>query len=150
MCVGVMRHAFTLALAFCKREARGGHEAIISHQAVSDRLIDVKCDIDAARALVWKAMSTLERPEEQIPWEAKVELACEAKVWCSERVVGAVQTCMGVVGIASYAEDMGFGAILADAACLPLFDGGNVGVRRRQIERVMRAEGYEPWEATFG
>ncbi|KAH5170673.1 hypothetical protein HBH68_215940 [Parastagonospora nodorum] len=150
MSVGVMRHAFTLALAFCTRETRGGNSPIISRQAVSDRLVDAKCSIDAARALVWKAMGALESPDDQISWDSRLELACEAKVWCSEQAVGAVQTCMSVVGISSYAEDMGLGAILADAACLPLFDGGNVGVRRRQIEEIMRREGYEPWKATFG
>jgi hypothetical protein len=44
---------------------------------------------------------------------------------------------------------MPFVQILQDAACLPLFDGGNVGVRRRQMERIMRGEEYEAWGATF-
>jgi hypothetical protein len=33
-----------------------------------------------------------------------------------------------------------------DAIALPLFDGGNVGVRRRQLERIITAEDYEPWK----
>lgn len=33
---------------------------------------------------------------------------------------------------------------------LPLFDGGNVGVRRRQIQKIFLDAGYEPWAATFG
>jgi alkylation response protein AidB-like acyl-CoA dehydrogenase len=149
MCVGVMRHAFELALKFCKEENRGGETPIINHQSVSDRLIDVKMKIEAARALVWKAMSTLSQPDSDIPWDSKLELACEAKIWCSEQVVGAVETCMSVVGISSYKEEMGFVKILQDAACLPLFDGGNVGVRRRQVEKIMQKEGYEAWGATY-
>ena len=45
---------------------------------------------------------------------------------------------------------MPFTKILQDAVCLPLFDGGNVGVRRRQIEKIMQREEYEPWAATSG
>lgn len=33
---------------------------------------------------------------------------------------------------------------------LPIFDGGNVGVRRRQIEKIFQDAGYQPWEATYG
>ena len=42
---------------------------------------------------------------------------------------------------------MGFVQMLQDAACLPLFDGGNVGVRRRQLEKIMQGEEYDPWAA---
>jgi hypothetical protein len=48
----------------------------------------------------------------------------------------------------SYADDMPFMKILNDAAVLPLFDGGNVGVRRRQLQEIMGRKGYEAWEAT--
>lgn len=43
----------------------------------------------------------------------------------------------------SYAKDKGFGKILNDAVCLSLFDGGNVGVRRRQLQRLLEDEEYE-------
>lgn len=49
----------------------------------------------------------------------------------------------------AYGEDMPFSRLLRDAACLPLFDGGNVGVRRRQIETILKESDYEPWAATF-
>jgi hypothetical protein len=49
----------------------------------------------------------------------------------------------------SYKSEMGFTKILEDAVCLGLFDGGNVGVRRRQLERIMRAEEYDAWGATY-
>jgi hypothetical protein len=29
----------------------------------------------------------------------------------------------------------------------PLFDGGNVGVRRLQLQRILSAEGYDPMAA---
>jgi alkylation response protein AidB-like acyl-CoA dehydrogenase len=99
MCVGVMRHAFEAALDFCRTETRGGTVPIIKHQSVSDRLIDVKMKIEAARALTWKAMSGLESTDGKVTWEQRLEVALEAKIWCSEQVVGVVETCMGVVGM---------------------------------------------------
>jgi alkylation response protein AidB-like acyl-CoA dehydrogenase len=121
---------------------------LVEHQSVSDSLISVKMSIDAARALTWRAMSIIERPDESVSWPSRLESAVQAKVWCSEQVVWAVEKCMGVVGIRSYGEDMPFMQILNDAAVLPLFDGGNVGVRRRQLQEIMEGEGYEAWEAT--
>jgi alkylation response protein AidB-like acyl-CoA dehydrogenase len=99
MCVGVMRHAFDAALAFCKTEARGGNVSIIRHQSVSDRLMDAKMRIEAARALTWKAMGALDSKEESLTWEQRLEIALEAKIWCSEQVLGVVEMCMSVVGM---------------------------------------------------
>lgn len=45
---------------------------------------------------------------------------------------------------------MNFGTIMNDAICLPIFDGGNIGIRRRQVEAIFAAEGYDPWAATYG
>lgn len=39
--------------------------------------------------------------------------------------------------------------MLNDAMVLPLFDGGNVGVRRRQIERIFQGVDYQPWTVTY-
>jgi hypothetical protein len=50
----------------------------------------------------------------------------------------------------SYAKDMPFSRLLEDAVVLPLFDGGNVGVRRRQLEKIFQREDYKPWAATYG
>jgi len=33
---------------------------------------------------------------------------------------------------------------------LPLFDGGNVGIRRRALEKIIAAKEYQPWAATYG
>jgi hypothetical protein len=46
----------------------------------------------------------------------------------------------------SYDKDSPFPKLMNDAIALPLFDGGNVGVRRRHLERIIAAEGYEPWK----
>jgi butyryl-CoA dehydrogenase len=50
---------------------------------------------------------------------------------------------MRVVGIDSYDREMPLGGLLEDALVLPLFDGGNMGVRRRQLHDILRAPGYD-------
>jgi alkylation response protein AidB-like acyl-CoA dehydrogenase len=99
MSVGIMRHAFEVALSFCKSNACGGTEPIIEKQSVADRLIDVKMKIEAARALTWKAMCVLECEEQALGWDQRLELAVEAKVWCSDMAPKAVIECMSVVGM---------------------------------------------------
>ena len=56
--------------------------------SVSDRLVDVKMKIEAVRALRWEAISVLESTDARVGWEQRLEIALEAKVWCSEQVVG--------------------------------------------------------------
>jgi len=46
----------------------------------------------------------------------------------------------------SYDKDSPFPKLMNDAIALPLFDGGNVGVRRRHLERIIVAEDYKPWK----
>ncbi|CAO2654508.1 Nn.00g112410.m01.CDS01 [Neocucurbitaria sp. VM-36] len=129
--------------------AIGGVKRIIEHQSVADRLIGAKCQIEAARALTWKAMCVLEGADERVGWEQRLEVALEAKIWCGDQARMVVLECMDVVGMKSYSKDMPFSTLLEDAACLPLFDGGNVGVRRRQLEKIFQRDDYEPWAATY-
>jgi butyryl-CoA dehydrogenase len=51
---------------------------------------------------------------------------------------------MRVVGIESYDRELPLGGLLQDALVLPLFDGGNMGVRRRQLHDILRNPGYDP------
>jgi hypothetical protein len=44
----------------------------------------------------------------------------------------------------SYDTESPFPKLMNDAICLPLFDWGNVGARRRHLERIIAAEDYEP------
>lgn len=142
-----MRSAFEAALAYCKSAKRGGKVAIIEHQSVADKLIDIKMRVDAGRLLTWKAMSGIDNGPGN--WESRLEGALEAKIWCSDNAVKCVVDAMAVVGISSYAKDLPFSRMLEDAVCLPLFDGGNIGVRRRQLEQIFKRDDYEPWAGIF-
>ncbi|KAI0156031.1 acyl-CoA dehydrogenase/oxidase [Pestalotiopsis sp. NC0098] len=148
MCVGVMRSAFDAALHFCKTDTRGGTVPIIQHQSVADKLMDIKMRVEAGRLLTWKALAGIEKGPGG--WDNRLETALEAKIWCSEQVTKCVVDAMGVVGMSSYQKSMPFSRMLDDAVCLPLFDGGNIGVRRRQLEKIFQTDGYEPWAGTYG
>ncbi|KAH6712104.1 acyl-CoA dehydrogenase/oxidase C-terminal [Leptodontidium sp. MPI-SDFR-AT-0119] len=144
MSVGLMRRCFESALDFAKRDHRNGTAPIITLQSVVDLLLNIKIRCEASRALTWKACSALEANP------AAAELACETKIFCSENAVQSVVEAMNAVGVVSYGDSQPFGIMMNDALCLPLFDGGNVGVRRRQIEALFSTEDYDPWASTFG
>ena len=137
MSTGIMRAAFDCALHFAKTERRGGGVPIIEHQAVGYALADAKAELEAARALSWRACWAADA---QI--EGATELALYSKVWCSETAVRTITNLMRIVGIESYDSELPLYGYLQDAIALPLFDGGNMGVRRRQLHNLLRDEAY--------
>jgi len=151
-CVGTMRAAFEYALDFARTEKRLGTVPVIDHQNVGFMLADIKMRLEACRYLTWKACHDFERTGGRAQ-----ELAVMTKVYCSEAAVTTVYDCMRVVGIASYAKDLTpLERIMRDAMVFPLYDGGNQGVRRRQLHEMFRQPGYDsmlgargdipPWE----
>jgi nitroalkane oxidase len=144
-CVGVMRAAFDYAFDFCHRERRLGSTPVIDHQNVGFMLADARMRIEAARYLTWKAChyfdSTGGRGE---------ELAIMAKVYCSELCVQTVYDLMRVVGVESYTPRTPLERLLRDAVVFPLYDGGNLGVRRRQLHDLLRRPGYDQMLAAEG
>lgn len=147
MAVGTMRSAFEEALAFAKSDTRGGTKAIIQHQSVADKLIDCKMRIETSRLLVWKAVHALDDP--MVEWKVKLELSMQAKIFATDSAVDCVIDAMKAVGMKSYAKDLPFSRLLNEAMCYPLFDGGNVGLRRRQMQQLMAGDDYMPWAATY-
>lgn len=143
--VAMMRAAFDHAWRFACAESRGGAGPIISHQAVGYALADAKIRIDAARYLSWKACHALDIQSPQA-----LELAVEAKIFGSETAVAVITDLMRVVGVESYDRAQPMARILQDALVLPLFDGGNLGVRRRQLHDLLRHPGYDPLAVVDG
>jgi butyryl-CoA dehydrogenase len=143
--VGLMRAAFDCALNFAKTEKRGGPAPIIRHQAVGYALADAKMAIEAVRSLSLRAAHAFDA---QAP--GALELALHAKVYGSETAVHVISDLMHVVGIDSYDRTLPLGGLLADALALPLFDGGNMGVRRRQLHELMQMPDYDPLAASAG
>lgn len=145
-CVGTMRAAFEYALDFARTEKRLGTEPIIAHQNVGFMLADIKMRIEASRYLTWKACHDYERTG-----GLAQELAIMTKVYCSETAVSAVYDCMQVVGIASYTRHLTpLERLMRNAMCFPLYDGGNRGVRRRQLHEMFQQPGYDSMLAAHG
>ncbi|MBR1214455.1 acyl-CoA dehydrogenase [Bradyrhizobium sp. JYMT SZCCT0180] len=141
--VALMRAAFDFALHFARTERRGGIHPIIEHQAVGYALADAKTAIEAARYLSWRACHALDR---QSP--AAAELSVQAKVFGSETAVRVITDLMRVVGIDSYDRALPLASLLQDALALPIFDGGNMGIRRRQLHNMIMQPGYDPLSAS--
>ncbi len=102
-------------------------------------MADAKTAIEATRGLAWRACHAV---DEDLP--AADELAIQAKVFGSETAVRIVTDLMRVVGIDSYDLECPLGRLLHDALALPIFDGGNVGVRRRQLHAILKRADYDP------
>ncbi|MCP3475260.1 acyl-CoA dehydrogenase family protein [Bradyrhizobium sp. CCGUVB1N3] len=143
--VALMRAAFDYALHFARTEKRGGVHAVIEHQAVGYALADAKTTIEAARYLSWRACHALDT---QSP--GADELAIQAKIFGSEAAVRVITDLMRVVGIDSYDNEAPFGRLLQDALALPIFDGGNMGIRRRQLHAMLMRNDYDPLTACGG
>jgi nitroalkane oxidase len=143
--VALMRAAFDFALNFARTEKRGGVHPIIEHQAVGYALADAKTTIEATRYLCWRACHALDTQ-----WPAAEELAVQAKIYGSEAAVRVITDLMRVVGIDSYDHEAPFGRLLQDALALPIFDGGNMGIRRRQLHAMLMRPDYNPLAACGG
>jgi nitroalkane oxidase len=71
-------------------------------------------------------------------------------VFGSETAVRVITDLMRVVGIDSYDGAGPLAGLLQDALALPIFDGGNMGIRRRQLHSLMKQPAYDPLAASSG
>jgi alkylation response protein AidB-like acyl-CoA dehydrogenase len=104
MAVGTMRAAFEKALAFAKNDHRGGSVPIIQRQSPADLLINAKMRIDSSRALVWKALDSLDNGPGDA--NARFEACLEAKIHSSDSAIQCVYECMQVVGMYVFTSNL--------------------------------------------
>ncbi|MBW0120679.1 acyl-CoA dehydrogenase family protein [Pseudonocardia oceani] len=141
--VAAMREAFDVAHRFATTEKRGGAVPIIEHQSVADLLADAKSRIEAVRLLSWRALdAALSGHPSGLEW------ALHAKVLGSETGVEVITKLMGVVGVSAYDERFPLVRYLDDALAYPVIEGSNTGVRRRQLQELLRTPGYDPLAAS--
>ena len=141
--VALMRAAFEFTLDFARNERRGGIHPIIEHQAVGYALADAKMAIETTRYLSWHACRAVDLKSPRAE-----ELAIEAKVFGSETAVRVLTDLMRVVGVESYDHALPLGRLLQDALALPLFAGGNIGVRRRRLHAILQRTDFDPLAAS--
>lgn len=139
MGVALMRAAFDHVLQFAKSERRGGAVPIIDHQAVGYELVNAKVRMEACRSLTGRACRAIDAGS-----VAAAELANCAKIFGSETAVGVITDLTRVVGVESYDLANPLNGLLQDALALPVFGGGNLGVRRRALHTVIQSADYDP------
>ncbi|GAY10498.1 acyl-CoA dehydrogenase family protein [Pseudonocardia sp. N23] len=137
-----MRQAFDVAHRFATTQRRGGTEPIIAHQAVSDVLADAKGRIEAVRLLSWRALDAVLSQDPAGP-----ELALHAKVFGSETAVDVINDLVKIVGVTAYDKQFPLVRHLNEALAYPVIEGSNAGVRRRQLQTMLAAPGYDPLAA---
>lgn len=140
MAVGIQRQAFRAALHWAKTSTRGSAAPVIEKQSVADLLVQIKTRLEASRALCRRAAAAF--PHAKLG----AELCFQSKIFGSESAVASVQDAINLVGVSAYRRDLPFAGLLEDATVLPIFDGGNVGVRRRQVEGLFKVDGYDGLE----
>lgn len=141
MAVGIMRQAFSIALNWAKTDTRGSGTRMIEKQSVADLLVGIKTKLEVTRSIARRAIVAFENGE-----KLGSELCYEAKLYGAEAAVDAVRDAMYAIGVGSYERGKGLAALWEDVMVLPIFDGGNVGVRRRQVEGLIKGKGYDGLE----
>lgn len=143
LATGSMRAAFDVAYRFATEQTRGGGIPIIEHRPVVDVLSEAKGKIEAVRLLSWKALDAVVAGDAAGP-----ELALHAKVYGSETAVEVIQKLVQIVGVTSYDRNFPIIHHLLDALAYPIFEGGNIGVRRRQLQDILTGDGWDPLAAS--
>jgi nitroalkane oxidase len=101
--------------------------------------------IEACRYMTWKACQQYDLSK-----GSEHELAVMTKVFCSETCVDVVYDAMRLVGVDSYTDMHPLAELMNDAMCFPLYDGGNVGARRRNLYNIIRSPTYSSLTAPYG
>ncbi|WP_172331895.1 acyl-CoA dehydrogenase family protein [Mangrovicoccus sp. HB161399] len=143
-CVGVMRSAFEIARDWACRDTRSGPHPVIDYPVIGYKFADMKMKIEACRYMTWKACQQFD-----LSGGKEQELAVMTKVFTSETCVDVVYDAMKIVGVDSYQKSHPLMDLMNDALCFPLYDGGNMGARRRQLHGIIKSPGYDPLTAPF-
>lgn len=138
-----MRQAFDVAYRFATTQTRGGGVPVISHQSVADVLADAKGRIEAVRLLSWRALDAVLSGDPAGP-----ELALHSKVFGSETAVDVINALVKVVGVTAYDTAFPLVRHLNEALAYPVIEGSNIGMRRRQLQAMLAAPGYDPLAAS--
>lgn len=135
----VGRSAYEYTLNWAKTYTAAGDKPIIYHQAVGYMLADAAMRIEACRYLCWKAAHYLDQHD----CEGQA-IGAMSKVFCSETMFETVYRCMQVMGVNSLDKAHPMEKYLREAAVLPIYDAGNVGMQRRKIWGVMADPDFDP------
>ncbi len=122
--LGVARAAYEEALAYAKQRVQGGR-AIIEHQTVGLKLFRAFRDIEAARALLWKAA-----------FAENIAHSAAARTFASDMAVAVTAEMVQVFGGYGISKEYGVEKYYRDAKLLQIMDGTNEMVSLAAVERL--------------
>jgi alkylation response protein AidB-like acyl-CoA dehydrogenase len=131
--VALMRAAFEFTLGFARTKGEAAFTPSSNIKPSDTRWRTQRRPSRRPAALCWRACQAVD-----VQSPGAQELAIEAKIHGSETAVRVLTDLMRVVGIESYDHALPLGRLLQDALALPLFGGGNIGVRRRQLHAILK------------
>lgn len=143
--VGRMQAAFDIAYEFTRTEKRSGAVPVIEHQNAGYMLADIKTRIEVGRYFAWKAAHQFDTTQ-----GLDRELSNMSKIYNSELSVQTVYDAMRLVGVDAYGDRTAMGPIMQDVLCLPVYDGGNMGVRRRHLHEMLLNPQYDSLASSEG
>lgn len=133
------RAAYEMALDWAKNNTAGGLQPIIGFQNVGYVLGDVASKIEMARYFSWRAADYLDKHDQHAELVGAMN-----KIQVTELMFDCVYKCMQIVGVNSLETKNGFGKLLREAAVLPIYDGGNMGMQRRRVHGIIADPAFNP------
>ena len=129
LAVGVARAAYEAAVKYARERVQFG-KPIATQQAIQFMLADMAMEIEAARALVFKAAAMAEKQERSLS-----AYAAMAKAYASDMAMRVNVDALQVLGGYGYIRDYPLEKYMRDAKILQIYEGTN------QIQRLIIAEG---------
>jgi acyl-CoA dehydrogenase len=130
--LGIARAAFEFALGYAKERKQFGR-AIIENQAIAFKLADMAIEIEAARALIWRALWESRNSGEFSKAEGSM-----AKLKASEVAVKVTDEAIQICGGYGYIRDFPVEKWHRDAKIYTLFEGTSE-IQRLVISRTLAA-----------
>jgi len=122
MAVGLARAAYDEALKYAKERVSWG-KLLIEHEAIAMKLADMRMEIEAARALIYKVIWAVEHPDES--GDLSKVGPTMAKVFPTSLVRNITAEAMQILGGYGYMKDFAVEKYVRDSMCMPIYDGAN-------------------------
>jgi butyryl-CoA dehydrogenase len=132
--LGIAAGAFEYATQYAKERTTFG-KPIIKHQAISFKLADMAMKISAARMLLWKTCSLLDKVSKdlsKVPPET-VRHSSMSKAYCSDTAMWTAVEAVQVLGGFGYSTEYPVERMMRDAKITQIYEGTN------EIQRMIIA-----------
>lgn len=130
--LGIAQAAYDAALSY-SRERRSFNTPIGSHQMIQAKLADMKCRVDAARLLVWRAAANKHIAAQE--GRRNTLDASIAKLYASETAMFCAHTALQIHGGMGYSKELPVERYFRDAKITEIYEGTSE-IQRMVIARL--------------